>query len=230
MGFRQESQDQWTSPWARTLRLPSHWSSAHLGPPRAPLSSRQPTHLPILSGESLHPGLETSRWGHDHSSQPPNHYPPNLPALMAQIWRKTMESGCSLSSDHWGCVRPTWRRQRRCPGEKGQCGGRREGLGGPSVNPPRWIILLFKVTTLVLCLFIHSLIFGCAGSWSLSAGSSLVAVHGLLVLVTSLVEARGFQGMGLSSSVAHGLSWPVACDIFPDQGLNPCPLHWQADS
>ena len=22
----------------------------------------------------------------------------------------------------------------------------------------------------------------------------------------------------------------MACGIFPDQGLNPCPLHWQADS
>ena len=30
--------------------------------------------------------------------------------------------------------------------------------------------------------------------------------------------------------VAHRLSCPTACGIFPDQGLNPCPLHWQADS
>ena len=30
--------------------------------------------------------------------------------------------------------------------------------------------------------------------------------------------------------VAHGLSCSGACGIFPDQGLNPCPLHWQADS
>ena len=28
----------------------------------------------------------------------------------------------------------------------------------------------------------------------------------------------------------HGLSCSVACGIFPDQGSNPCPLHWQADS
>ena len=26
--------------------------------------------------------------------------------------------------------------------------------------------------------------------------------------------------------VAHGLSCPVAGGIFPDQGSNPCPLHW----
>ena len=30
--------------------------------------------------------------------------------------------------------------------------------------------------------------------------------------------------------VAHGLSCPEACRIVPDQGLNPCPLHWQVDS
>ena len=30
--------------------------------------------------------------------------------------------------------------------------------------------------------------------------------------------------------VAHGLSCSAACGIFPDQGSNPCPLHWQADS
>ena len=30
--------------------------------------------------------------------------------------------------------------------------------------------------------------------------------------------------------VAHGPSCSVACGIFPDQGLNPCPLHRQADS
>ena len=32
------------------------------------------------------------------------------------------------------------------------------------------------------------------------------------------------------SSVAHRLSCSAACGIFPDQGSNPCPLHWQADS
>ena len=30
--------------------------------------------------------------------------------------------------------------------------------------------------------------------------------------------------------VAHGLSCSAACGIPPGQGLNPCPLHWQADS
>ena len=30
--------------------------------------------------------------------------------------------------------------------------------------------------------------------------------------------------------VAHGPSCSAACGIFPDQGSNPCPLHWQTDS
>ena len=27
----------------------------------------------------------------------------------------------------------------------------------------------------------------------------------------------------------HGLPCYMACGIFPDPGLNPCPLHWQTD-
>ena len=30
--------------------------------------------------------------------------------------------------------------------------------------------------------------------------------------------------------MAHGPSCSAACGIFPDQGSNPCPLHWQADA
>ena len=30
--------------------------------------------------------------------------------------------------------------------------------------------------------------------------------------------------------VAHRPSCSTACGIFPGQGSNPCPLHWQADS
>ena len=35
---------------------------------------------------------------------------------------------------------------------------------------------------------------------------------------------------GGSVAVAHRLSCSTAYGIFPDQGSNPCPLHWQADS
>ena len=45
----------------------------------------------------------------------------------------------------------------------------------------------------------------------------------------SVVVAHRLQSAG-SVVVAHGLSCSVACGIFLDQGSNPCPLHWQADS
>ena len=42
-------------------------------------------------------------------------------------------------------------------------------------------------------------------------------------------RARALECMG-SLVVAHGLSCPMTCGIFLDQGLNLCPLHWQEDS
>ena len=44
-----------------------------------------------------------------------------------------------------------------------------------------------------------------------------------------LLQSTGSRRAG-SVVVAHGLSCSVACGIFPDQGSNPCPVHWQADS
>ena len=51
--------------------------------------------------------------------------------------------------------------------------------------------------------------FSCCRAWALGTQTSVVM--GLVV-------------------VAHQLSCPVACGIFPDQGSNPHPLHWQLDS
>ena len=44
-----------------------------------------------------------------------------------------------------------------------------------------------------------------------------------------LLRSTGSRRAG-SVSVAHRPSCSAACGIFPDQGSNPCPLHWQADS
>ena len=44
-----------------------------------------------------------------------------------------------------------------------------------------------------------------------------------------LLRSTGSRRAG-SVIVAHGPSCSTACGILPDQGLNPCPLHWQADS
>ena len=40
------------------------------------------------------------------------------------------------------------------------------------------------------------------------------------------------QALGCSgfSSLVHELSCPMIYGNFPDQELNPCPQHWQADS
>ena len=43
------------------------------------------------------------------------------------------------------------------------------------------------------------------------------------------VVVPGRESAG-SAVVLHGLSCSTACGIFPDQGLNPCLLHWQTDS
>ena len=45
----------------------------------------------------------------------------------------------------------------------------------------------------------------------------------------SCCQAQAPESAG-SVIVAHGLELPTACGIFPDQGANLCPLHWQADS
>ena len=44
-----------------------------------------------------------------------------------------------------------------------------------------------------------------------------------------LLRSTGSRRAG-SVIVAHGSSCSAACGIFPDQGSNPYPLHWQADS
>ena len=72
-------------------------------------------------------------------------------------------------------------------------------------------------------------IFGCAGSLLLCGllssfgeqGYSLVAEHGCLNVVASLVVEHGLQGAGLVTP------WHV--DSFLDQGGNLCPLPWQGD-
>ena len=47
-------------------------------------------------------------------------------------------------------------------------------------------------------------------------------------------QASVVAACGLSSSsswaLEHRLRCSKACEIFPSQGSNPCPLHWQAGS
>ena len=76
------------------------------------------------------------------------------------------------------------------------------------------------------CVFVAarglSLVVAIGGYSSLPcAGFSLWWLH--------LLQSTGSRCTG-SVVVVHGLSCSTARRIFPDQGSNPCPLHWQADS
>ena len=53
--------------------------------------------------------------------------------------------------------------------------------------------------------------------------------RGLSLSQPPLLRSTSSRRAG-SVVVAHGPSCSVACGIFPDQGSNPCPLHWQTDS
>ena len=64
-------------------------------------------------------------------------------------------------------------------------------------------------------------------------GPALVGVHGLLVVASLVAEQRsGHAGSRAQAQQLwrSGLSCSEACGIYPDQGLNPCPLLWQMDS
>ena len=60
-------------------------------------------------------------------------------------------------------------------------------------------------------------------------GLLFVVVCGLLIGWFLLLRSTGSRHTG-SVVLAHGLSCSAACGVFPHQGSNPCPLHWQADS
>ena len=62
-----------------------------------------------------------------------------------------------------------------------------------------------------------------------SGGHSSSRCVGLSLLRPLLLRSTGSRRAG-SAVVAHGPSCSAACGIFPDQGTNPCSLHWQADS
>ena len=62
-----------------------------------------------------------------------------------------------------------------------------------------------------------------------SGGHSSSRCAGLSLSRPLPLRGTGSRRAG-SVVVAHGPSHSTACGIFPDQGSNPCPLHWQADS
>ena len=67
--------------------------------------------------------------------------------------------------------------------------------------------------------------FSSCGEW----GPLFIAVRGPLTVWPLLLQSTGSRRTG-SVVVVHGPSCSVACRILPNQGLNPRPPHWQADS
>ena len=61
------------------------------------------------------------------------------------------------------------------------------------------------------------------GAWTPGALASVAVAHRFSSCSSQAPERK-------PSSVAHGPSCSAACGIFPEQGLNLCPPHWQADS
>ena len=94
--------------------------------------------------------------------------------------------------------------------------------------------ILYKWFFLFVCLFLFMAVLGlrfCAralsscGKW----GHSSSRCADLSLARPLLLWSTGSRCAG-SVSVAHGPSCSAARGIFPDQGTNPCPPHWQADS
>ena len=74
-------------------------------------------------------------------------------------------------------------------------------------------------------------VFGSVRGFSLvvaSGGHSSSRCAGLSLSRPLLLRSTGSR-RAASVVVAHGPSCSAARGIFPDQGSNPCPLHWQAD-
>ena len=78
--------------------------------------------------------------------------------------------------------------------------------------------------------------YSCCSAWVSHCGDFSCCGAQALGMQASVVVARGLRSCG-SQALEHSLSnygtWlscSVACEILLDQGSNPCPLHWQADS
>ena len=102
-----------------------------------------------------------------------------------------------------------------------------------------FFFLNFGFVCLFVCLFIYLFIY----LWlcwvfvsvrglspvAASGGHSSSWCAGLSLSQPLFLRSTGSRRAG-SVIVAHWPSCSAACGIFPDQGPNPCPLHWQADS
>ena len=106
-----------------------------------------------------------------------------------------------------------------------------------SFNRPAYYWFLFLFFLIILYLFYLFYFWLCwvfvsvrgISPVAASGGHSSLRCAGLSLSRPLLLRSTGSRHAG-SVVVAHGPSCSAACGIFPDQGSNPCHLHWQADS
>ena len=111
-----------------------------------------------------------------------------------------------------------------------------EMLGGEGCGQQSMFFFFFKLWVyLFIYLFIYlwlCWVFVAVRGLSLvaaSGGHSSSRCTGLSLSRPLLLWSTGSRCAG-SVIVAHRPSCSAACGIFPDQGSNPYPLYWQADS
>ena len=97
-----------------------------------------------------------------------------------------------------------------------------------SVNPVRIFFFLIYVFIYLWLCWVFVSVRGPSLAVA-SGGHSSSRCAGLSLSRPLLLRNTGSRRAG-SVVVAHGPSCSAACGIFPDQGSNPCPPHWQADS
>ena len=105
---------------------------------------------------------------------------------------------------------------------------------GSNTNVPcigRWIFFFLIIIYLFIYLCLCWVFVAVRGLSPVAAsgGHSSSRRMGLSLSRPLLLWNTGSRRAG-SVIVAHRPSCSVACGIFPDQGSNLCPLHWQADS
>ena len=85
-----------------------------------------------------------------------------------------------------------------------------------------YLFIYFWLCWVFISVWGHSLVVA-------SGGHSSSRRAGLSLSRPLLLRSTGSR-CASSVVVAHGPSCSAACGILPEQGSNPCPLHWQADS
>ena len=91
---------------------------------------------------------------------------------------------------------------------------------------------LFKIYLFTLLFLVAPGLHCCRQAFSGCRELGLLSCCNAQASQRSVFSYCGTQALGTRVSVvaALGLSCSMACGIFPDQGWNPCPLHWQGDS